>query len=67
MLGMQLARELGINATGGSSTVADAWEPLRAEDLYNPGVYLGMKLNPHQRVAIFVTRAEEQARWTSAR
>ena len=25
----KLARELGINATGGSSTVADAWEPLR--------------------------------------
>lgn len=26
----KLARELGINATGGSSTVADAWQPLRA-------------------------------------
>ena len=25
----KVARELGINATGGSSTVADAWEPLR--------------------------------------
>ena len=25
----KLARELGINATGGSSSVADAWEPLR--------------------------------------
>lgn len=25
----KIARELGINATGGSSTVADAWEPLR--------------------------------------
>lgn len=44
----------------------DAWEPLRAEDLYNPGVYLGMKVNQHQRVAIFVTRSEEQAGWTTA-
>uniref|UniRef100_UPI0035676427 molybdopterin cofactor-binding domain-containing protein n=1 Tax=Hydrogenophaga sp. TaxID=1904254 RepID=UPI0035676427 len=25
----KVARELGINATGGSSTMADAWEPLR--------------------------------------
>ncbi|MBC7918819.1 MAG: xanthine dehydrogenase family protein molybdopterin-binding subunit [Rhodoferax sp.] len=25
----KLARELGVNATGGSSTVADLWEPLR--------------------------------------
>jgi len=25
----KLARELGINATGGSTTIADAWEPLR--------------------------------------
>lgn len=47
-------------------TTCDAWEPLRAEDLYNPGVYLGMKVNPHQRVAIFVTRSEEQAGWTTA-
>jgi superfamily II DNA or RNA helicase len=47
-------------------TPCDAWEPLRAEDLYNPGVYLGMKVNPHQRVAIFVTRSEEQAGWTTA-
>lgn len=47
-------------------TSCDAWDPFRAEELYNPGVYLGMKLNPHQRVAIFVTWAEEQARWTSA-
>jgi superfamily II DNA or RNA helicase len=47
-------------------TSCDGWEPLRAEDLYNPGVYLGMKINPHQRVAIFVTRSEEQARWTTA-
>jgi superfamily II DNA or RNA helicase len=47
-------------------TSCDAWEPLRAEDLYNPGVYLGMKINPHQRVTIFVTRSEEQARWTTA-
>ncbi|WP_036280595.1 DEAD/DEAH box helicase [Methylocystis sp. ATCC 49242] len=47
-------------------TACDAWEPLRAEDLYNPGVYLGMKVNPHQRMAIFVTRSEEQAGWTTA-
>lgn len=47
-------------------TSCEAWEPLRAEDLYNPGVYLGMKINPHQRVAIFVTRSEEQAGWTTA-
>ncbi len=47
-------------------TNCDGWEPLRAEDLYNPGVYLGMKVNPHQRVAIFVTRSEEQAGWTTA-
>ncbi len=47
-------------------TSCDAWDPFRAEELFNPGVYLGMKLNPHKRVAIFVTRAEEQARWTSA-
>lgn len=47
-------------------TSCDAWEPLRAEDLYSPGVYLGMKINPHQRVAIFVTRSEEQAGWTTA-
>ncbi|MFD2262819.1 DEAD/DEAH box helicase [Lacibacterium aquatile] len=47
-------------------TGCNGWEPLRAEDLYSPGVYLGMKLNPHQRVAIFVTRSEEQAGWTTA-
>lgn len=47
-------------------TACDVWEPLRAEDLYNPGVYLGMKVNPHQRVAIFVTRSEEPAGWTTA-
>ncbi|MGO9772265.1 MAG: DEAD/DEAH box helicase [Roseiarcus sp.] len=47
-------------------TSCDGWEPLQAEDLYNPGVYLGMKVNPHQRVAIFVTRSEEQAGWTTA-
>jgi len=47
-------------------TSCDAWEPLRAEDLHNPGVYLGMKVNPHQHVAIFVTRSEEQAGWTTA-
>ncbi|MBF7011877.1 DEAD/DEAH box helicase, partial [Novosphingobium sp. HR1a] len=47
-------------------TSCDSWEPLRAEDLYNAGVYLGMKVNPHQRVAIFVTRSEELAGWTTA-
>jgi hypothetical protein len=47
-------------------TSGDAWEPLRAEDLYSPGVYLGMKINPHPRIAIFVTRSEEQAGWTTA-
>ncbi|MGY4573729.1 DEAD/DEAH box helicase family protein [Bradyrhizobium sp. USDA 3256] len=47
-------------------TTCDAWEPLRAEDLYNPGVYLGMKVNQHRHVAIFVTRSEEQAAWTTA-
>lgn len=47
-------------------TTSDAWEPLRAEDLYSPGVYLGMKINAHRRVAIFVTRSEEQAGWTTA-
>lgn len=44
----------------------DLWDPLKAEDLYDPGVYLGMKVNRHRNVAIFVTRTEEQARWTSA-
>lgn len=47
-------------------TSCDSWDPFQAEELYDPGSYLGMKINPHQRVAIFVTRAEEQARWTTA-
>lgn len=47
-------------------TSCESWDPFQAEDLYDPGFYLGMKINPHQRVAIFVTRAEEQARWTTA-
>jgi len=47
-------------------TTCDAWDPLRAEDLHNPGIYLGMKINQHRRVAIFVTRSEEQAAWTTA-
>ena len=47
-------------------TSCDGWEPLRVEDIYNPGVYLGMKVVRHQRVAIFVTRSEEQAGWTTA-
>ncbi|OPF90512.1 hypothetical protein I8G32_02271 [Rhodopseudomonas palustris] len=47
-------------------TACDAWDPFQAEELYDAGIYLGMKLNAHKRVAIFVTRAEEQARWTTA-
>ncbi|MBD3573030.1 DEAD/DEAH box helicase [Brevundimonas diminuta] len=47
-------------------TSCESWDPFQAEELYDPGSYLGMKINPHQRVAIFVTRAEEQARWTTA-
>jgi hypothetical protein len=48
------------------TTRCPAWDPLRAEDLFPSGVFLGMKVNSHQRVAIFVTRTEEQAAWTSA-
>src|SRR3546814_11728092 len=47
-------------------TSCESWDPFQAEELYDAGSYLGMKINPHQRVAIFVTRAEEQARWTTA-
>lgn len=47
-------------------TLCDTWEPLRAEDLYDIGVYLGMKINQHQRIAIFVTRSEEQTGWTTS-
>lgn len=47
-------------------TTCSNWDPFRAEDLYDAGVFLGMKVNPHQGVAIFVTRAEEQAPWTTA-
>lgn len=47
-------------------TSCESWDPFQAEELYDPGFYLGMKINPHQRVAIFVSRAEEQARWTTA-
>lgn len=47
-------------------TNCEAWDPYRAEDLYDPGKYLGMKVNQLQRVAIFVTRTEEQAGWTTA-
>jgi superfamily II DNA or RNA helicase len=47
-------------------TACESWDPFQAEELYDPGFYLGMKINQHQRVAIFVTRAEEQARWTTA-
>lgn len=47
-------------------TACESWDPFQAEELYDAGSYLGMKINPHQRVAIFVTRAEEQARWTTA-
>lgn len=44
----------------------ELWEPLKAEDLYDHGTYLGMKVNQHRNVAIYVTRTEELARWTSA-
>jgi isoquinoline 1-oxidoreductase beta subunit len=37
----KLARELGINATGGSSSVADAWEPLRTAAAVARGQLLG--------------------------
>ena len=37
----KLARELGINATGGSSSVADAWEPLRLAAATARGSLLG--------------------------
>ncbi len=47
-------------------TSCDSWDPFHAEDLYDPGFYLGMKVNQHQRVAIFVTRSEEQAGWTTS-
>lgn len=47
-------------------TTCEAWDPLRVEDLCSPGVYRGMKLNQQRRVAIFVTRSEEQAGWTTA-
>jgi hypothetical protein len=47
-------------------TSCNAWEPLCAEELYNPGTYRGMKINQHRRIAIFATRSEEQAGWTTA-
>ena len=37
----KVARELGINATGGSSSVADAWEPLRLAAATARGSLLG--------------------------
>ena len=37
----KVARELGINATGGSSSVADAWEPLRLAAATARGQLLG--------------------------
>jgi hypothetical protein len=48
------------------STPCASWAPERAEDLYPAAVYLGMKVNQRQRVAIFVTRIEQQAPWTTA-
>jgi superfamily II DNA or RNA helicase len=48
------------------STRCSTWDPLKAEDLYDVGSYLGMKINARDRVAIFVTREEEGARWTTA-
>ncbi|HBN9513177.1 DEAD/DEAH box helicase [Pseudomonas aeruginosa] len=47
-------------------TTCEIWDPLQVEDLFPAGVYRGMKLNQQRRVAIFVTRNEEQAGWTSA-
>jgi isoquinoline 1-oxidoreductase beta subunit len=37
----KLAREVGVNLTGGSSTVADAWEPLRLAAATARGQLLG--------------------------
>jgi isoquinoline 1-oxidoreductase subunit beta len=37
----KVARELGINATGGSSSVADAWEPMRMAAATARGSLLG--------------------------
>ncbi|MDO8776887.1 MAG: xanthine dehydrogenase family protein molybdopterin-binding subunit [Burkholderiaceae bacterium] len=37
----KVARELGINATGGSSSVADLWEPLRVAAATARGALLG--------------------------
>jgi isoquinoline 1-oxidoreductase subunit beta len=37
----KLARELGVNVTGGSSSVADAWEPLRLAAATARGSLLG--------------------------
>jgi isoquinoline 1-oxidoreductase subunit beta len=37
----KVARELGINATGGSSSIADAWEPLRMAAATARGSLLG--------------------------
>ena len=37
----KVARELGVNATGGSSSVADAWEPLRLAAATARGSLLG--------------------------
>ncbi|MES2958845.1 MAG: molybdopterin cofactor-binding domain-containing protein [Pseudomonadota bacterium] len=37
----KLARELGINATGGSSTIADLWQPLRLAAATARGQLLG--------------------------
>ncbi len=37
----KIARELGINATGGSSSVSDAWEPLRQAAAVARGSLLG--------------------------
>ena len=48
------------------STRCANWDPLKAEDVYGPGPYLGMKLNARDRLAIFVIREEEGATWTSA-
>ena len=48
------------------TTKCTSWDPHRAEDLFEHGTFLGMKVNQAKRVAVFVTREESQARWTAA-
>ena len=41
----------------------DAFE---IEELFDHGSFVGLKLNEHNRIAIFITREESQAGWTTA-